>query len=90
MRKKVISSFVGILIDMDYALCIPCVHAVFQGEELVLSTYGTVRARSEAFPPEKEELVRKWVLLHADEIMENHSRVNHSEEPLLIDPLVIE
>ena len=88
IRKQAVSQFAGITIDMDYRLCIPSVHAVCQGEEAVIDFGGRIRSMTEAFPKEKAERVLRWVSMHEKEIQENHYRLGHGIEPLLmIDPL---
>ena len=88
MRKQVISQFFEIAVDMNYMLCIPSVHATYQGEELIVDYCGEVRNITNGFPLEKAELVKKWVSLHENEIIENHSRIGQHTEPLImIEPL---
>ena len=87
-RKQVISQFSGLLVDMDYILCIPSVHAIYGKEEIVMDFGGKVRTISEGFPREKVDELRKWVLLHADEIMKNHHKCGCHDYPLnMIEPL---
>ena len=88
MRKIIISQFSGITIDMDYLLCIPSVHATYQGEEIVIDYSGGIRHMTEAFPKDKAKMLIKWVSLHQDEICDNHCRIGYGIEPLnMIDPL---
>ena len=84
-RKQVISSFSGMTVDMDYALCIPSIHAIYGKEDAVIDFGGGIRERSGGFPDEKIELLRRWVSKHKDEIMSNHQKCGHSEFPL--DPI---
>ena len=86
-RKQVISSFSGITIDMDYILCVPSIHAIYDKEEAVIDFSGGIRERSSGFPDEKIELLRYWISNHKDEIMKNHQKCGLNEFPLdLIDP----
>lgn len=86
-RRQIISQFSSMTIDMDYMLCIPCIHAHFQGGETVIDISGGIRKCSGSFPEEKIELLRKWISLHREEILENHRKCGHSEFPLdLIEP----
>lgn len=89
LRKQVISQFAGIIIDMDYMLCIPSIHAKYQEKEIVIDFAGHIRQKSDTFPQDKEEMLIKWVKLHENEIIENHYRVNHIHELLTIEPLDI-
>lgn len=86
MREQVISKFAGITIDMNYLLCIPSVHATFEGKELVVDYCGSIRSSSDAFPKEKAELVKRWVSLHKDEIQRNHLIIESGIEPLIEIP----
>ena len=87
-RKQIISQFSGMSIDMDYMLCVPSVHAIYNSEEIVMSYGGGIRTITDAFPKEKMEELRKWVLLHEDEIIENHHKCGYGEYPLnMIEPL---
>ena len=88
LRKQPVSRFAGITVDMDYELCIPSVHAVYLGEEMIVDMDGGVRKRTEGFPEEKAELLLRWVRMHKQEILGNHWKVNHEDEPLIqIEPL---
>ena len=87
MRRQVISQFAGISIDMDYMLCVPAVHAKFREEEIIIDYSGRISRKSDAFPQDKEEMLKKWVKLHEKEILENHIRLNHHESPVMIEPL---
>ena len=88
LRKKVISQFVGVTIDMDYLLCIPSIHGKYQKEEITVDYGGNIRSISDAFPEDKVACIIKWVKLHKEEIENNHSRINSShKEPLMIEPL---
>jgi len=87
-RRQVISQFSGMSIDMDYMLCIPSVHAMFNNESITMDFSGGIRDISPNFPPSKVSLLRKWVLLHRNEIEGNHMRCGHNEFPLMtIEPL---
>lgn len=87
-REQVISQFAGITIDMNYLLCIPSVHATFEGEELTVDFCGNIRNQTDAFPQEKIEMVKRWVSLHKDEIQRNHLNIASESEPLIeIPPL---
>ena len=86
-RRQIISQFAGLVVDMDYILCIPSVHARYQSEEIVVDYTGETRMKSDRFPPDKEALLIGWVLAHENEIYQNHQRIGHGVEPLLmIDP----
>ena len=88
LRKQPVSRFAGITVDMDYELCVPSVHAIYQGEEMIVDLEGAVRKRTEGFPGEKAELLLRWVRMHKQEIQGNHWKVNHQDEPLIqIEPL---
>lgn len=88
MRKCIISQFDGMSIDMDYLLCIPSVHATYQKDEIIIDFGGRVRKSSSAFPKDKADRLIKWISLHEDEIIENHHRIGHGIDPLLmINPL---
>ena len=67
-----ISRFSGITIDMDYTLCIPSIHAIYDKEDAVIDFSGRIRKRSSGFPDAKIELLRNWISKHKDEIMWNH------------------
>ena len=84
MRKQIISQFAGITIDMDYLLCIPAVHATYQNQEIVVDFGGGLRKMTDGFPKDKADMVIRWVSLHRDEIGNNHYRIGHGIEPLLI------
>ena len=51
-RKQVISSFSGIKIDMDYILCVPSIHAIYDKEEAVIDFSGGIRERSSTWEEE--------------------------------------
>ena len=87
VRSKVISEFCGMKIDMDYALCCPSVHAVCGAKEAIVSLDETVREKSSGFPDKQLKLLIKWVALHRDEIINNHAKCNHSENPDAVRPL---
>ena len=88
LRKKVVSQFVGVTIDMDYMLCIPSIHGKYKKEEITVDYAGDIRSISDAFPEDKVACIIKWVKLHKEEIENNHSRINFSHEaPLMIEPL---
>lgn len=87
-RCQVISRFSNMVIDMDYMLCIPSVHAMFNNESITMDYSGGIREISPNFPPSKVVLLKKWVLLHKNEIEGNHMRCGHNEFPLMaIEPL---
>ena len=87
MRKQPICRFDGITVDMDYELCIPSVHATYQGEEIIITFEGGIRQQTEGFPKDKADTLIQWVLRHKQEILENQHRINHHTEPLImIDP----
>ncbi len=72
---------------MDYILCVPSIHAIYDKEEAVIDFSGGIRERSSGFPDEKIELLRYWISKHKDEIMKNHQKCGLNEFPLdLIDP----
>lgn len=90
MRKQIISQFAGITIDMDLSLCIPSVHATYQGEEIVVDFGGNIRDITEAFPKDKAEMIIQWISIHREEIMANHHRTGYGIEPLvMIDPFSV-
>ena len=87
-RKQVFCDFAGILLDMNYMLCIPSVHATYQQKEMIVDYSGGIRVISDHFPADKAELVVKWVNLHKEEIQNNHRRINsENKPPLMIEPL---
>lgn len=87
IRKQPICQFDGITVDMDYELCCPSVHAMYQGEEIIISVGGSIREQTENFPKDKANALIQWVLLHKQEIEDNHYRRGHRIEPLImIDP----
>lgn len=86
LRKQVVSQFAGITVDMDYLLCVPSVHAVYHGEELVVDYGGKVREVTDAFPSEKIDLVIRWISLHRDEIVKNHLLIGEGTGPLIMIP----
>jgi len=87
-KRQVISSFAGMIIDMDYMLCIPSVHAMFKNRSITMDFNGGIRDISPNFPPSKVVLLKKWVLIHKNEIEGNHMRCGHNEFPLMaIEPL---
>ena len=69
IRKQVISSFGGINVDMDYLLCVPSVHATYQGEEIIISIGGGIHKISDDFPWSIAEILRQWVIKHEKEII---------------------
>ena len=86
-RKQVVSRFSGITIDMDYLLCIPSIHAIYDKEEIVIDYCGGIRKKSREFPLEKIELLIHWISKHKDEIMRNHQKCGYNDFPLdLIEP----
>ena len=86
LRKQVISSFAGIKVDMDYCLCIPSVHATYQGEEIIISIGGSIREISDDFPESIAEILTQWVLNHEKEILQNHGKINRLDKDLIIIP----
>lgn len=48
-RKQVVSRFSGITIDMDYLLCIPSIHAIYDKEEIVIDYCGGIRKEAVNF-----------------------------------------
>lgn len=59
LRRQVIAAFDGILIDMNYLLCLPSIHATCQDEEIIVSYNGGIIKTSEMFPKEKVELIQR-------------------------------
>ena len=89
-RKQVISQFADIIVDMDYLLCVPSVHAMYRDEEMVVDFGGRIRYASDGFPQDRSELLLQWVAIHKDEIVRNHMRINSElTAPLPIEPLII-
>lgn len=87
MRKQPICQFDGITVDMDYELCIPSVHATYQGEEIIISIDGSIRKQTDHFPKDKADALKQLVILHKREIMGNQHLINAAKEPLImIDP----
>ena len=86
LRKQVVSSFGGINVDMDYCLCIPSVHATYQGEEIIISIGGSIREVSDDFPRNIAEILTQWVLKHEQEILQNHGKINSLDKNLIIIP----
>ena len=61
-RKQVISSFSGITIDMDYLLCIPSIHAIYDKEEIVIDYCNQiVLSKSNDLATNSEQLVEYFV-----------------------------
>ena len=87
MRKQPICQFDGITIDMDYALCIPSIHATCKEQEMIIDFGGEIRQQTESFPKDKASTLIRWVLLHKEEIANNHHRINfNNEPPIMIEP----
>ncbi|MBQ9409421.1 MAG: ADP-ribosylglycohydrolase family protein, partial [Clostridia bacterium] len=86
MRKTTASEFSGMRIDMDYCLCVPCVHVACGEEELVMDISGGIRQISTSFPRAKAKLLKEWTLRHKEEIIDNHLRVNRASRPVKVIP----
>ena len=85
-RKQIISSFMEMTVDMDYILCVPAVHARYLDKEIVIDYSGEIKSKSEGFPEERIELLKKWIGLHRDEIERNHHKCGCSDYPLTSIP----
>ena len=59
MRKQIICQFSDMIIDMNYLLCVPSVHAIYQGEEIVVTYSGGTMQKTKDFPLDKEDLLIK-------------------------------
>ena len=90
-RQQVISRFSGMFIDMDYLLCVPSIHAKYEDENVIISYGGGIKDKTSGFPEDKIALLKEWVMLHQDEILENHFKCGRNEYPLnTIAPLKVE
>ena len=81
-RNQVVSEFSGMMIDMDYMLNIPSIHAMRGNEDVVIDLGGGIRKRSENFPDEKIRLLKQWISRHKKEIAHNHWKCGHNVFPL--------
>lgn len=86
-EETVIAQFDGMCIDMNYLLCIPSIHAIFRESEIIIDFCGGVRENINNFPEEKIILLKSWIEMHKDEIMQNHLNKGHSEPLNMIAPL---
>ena len=87
-RQQVISRFSGMSIDMDYCLCVPSIHAKYNDESVIVNYGGGIWSKTSGFPMDKISLLKKWVMLHQGEILENHYKCGRNEYPLnAISPL---
>ena len=90
-RQQVISRFSGMSIDMDYLLCVPSIHAKYEDENVIISYGGGIKDKTSGFPEDKIALLKEWIMLHQDEILENHFKCGRNEYPLnTIAPLKVE
>lgn len=82
MRDQLISEFYGIKIDMNYTFCVPAIHATYAKSSIVINMDGGICEISNGFPRDKIVLLKKWIKIHRDEIIDNHLRCGRHQFPL--------
>lgn len=82
-----ISNFYGISIYMFFEdHNPPHFHVYYDGSSALVSILdGTILKGS--LPPQAKRLVKKWLELHRNELLENWNRLSNSESILSIKPL---
>ena len=82
-----ISNFYGITIYMFFEdHNPPHFHVYYDGSSALVSILdGTILKGS--LPPQAKRLVKKWLELHRNELIENWNRLSNSESILSIKPL---
>lgn len=82
-----ISNFYGISIYMFFEdHNPPHFHVYYDGSSALVSILdGTILKGS--LPPQAKRLVKKWLELHRNELIENWNRLSNSESILSIKPL---
>ena len=63
----------------------PCLHAEYSGEEVVVALDGTVLEGS--FPRNKMKLLQAWMEIHHDDLEANWTLLSNGEQFFRIDPL---
>ena len=86
-RRFIVSEFKGIIIDMNYFLCVPSIHATYNDSEIVVDYEGGIRENINSFPKDKIILLQKWVHIHSQEIINNHIALGQKEKLNKIEPL---
>lgn len=86
--SSIIYEFDSMIIDMEYDLCIPSVHARYKRENILIDFSGEIRSVSENFPEDKVKRLVEWVNIHSEEIITNHIRKGCNESPNRIKPLL--
>lgn len=84
----IVSEFDGMIIDMEYDLCIPSVHARYKGENIIIDFSGEIRSVSENFPEDKVKRLVEWVNIRSEEIITNHIRKGCNKSSNRIKPLL--
>lgn len=84
----ILSEFDEMTIDMEYDLCIPCVHARYKGENIIIDFSGEIRSVSENFPEDKVKRLVEWVNIHSEEIITNHICKGRNKSPNRLKPLL--
>lgn len=84
----IVSEFDGMIIDMEYDLCIPCVHARYKRENIIIDFNGEIRSVSDDFPEDKVKRLVECVNIHSKEIIKNHIRKGCNKSLNGIKPLL--
>ena len=84
-----LSMFFGIIVRMymerDSKHNIPHIHALYSGQEVVVTFDGTVLEGS--FPANKMKLILAWIEIHRDELQANWQLLLDGETTFKIEPL---
>lgn len=84
----IVSEFDGMIIDMDYDLCIPSIHARYKEDNIIIDFSGKIRSVSEDFPEDMVKRLVEWVNIHSEEIIINHIRKSCNKSPNRLKPLL--
>lgn len=84
-----LSMFYGIIVRMQSEKggkhSKPHIHAIYNGDEIVVSLDGDVLEGD--FPNKQSKLLLAWVALHEDELKANWQLLSNGEGYFKIDPL---
>lgn len=82
-----ISNFYGITIYMFFEdHNPPHFHVYYDGSSALVSILDGAILKG-SLPPQAKRLVKKWLELHRDDLLENWNRLSNSESALSIKPL---
>lgn len=84
----IVSEFDGMIIDMDYDLCIPSIHARYKEDNIIIDFSGKIRSVSEDFPEDMVKRLVEWVNIHSEEIITNHICKGRNKSPNRLKPLL--